>query len=375
MTTAPKITGKPDTDPSATAPLRLVDPPVSLLKQCLIGPDTSIYTLIERFNIRTEQIGIVVDDQRRLLGTVTDGDLRRGMLRGVTTDAPVGEIMNTAPRTLPVDQPHDDITNYMRHERVRHMPIVDFAGRVVDLVALDKLLGPTQQPYPVVIMAGGEGTRLRPLTEHTPKPMLDVGGQPILETIVRRCAASGFSEFYISVNYQAGVIKHHFGDGRHLGVDITYLEEMSPLGTAGPLGQLPRGITTPVLVLNGDILTKMDPARLIEFHRDASAVATMGVREYEFQIPYGVVDIDDNEIRGLREKPVSRQFINAGIYVLEQGALDLLPRDAASDMPALFTACRAEGLKTLAFPIREYWVDIGHIDDYRRANEDYPIIF
>ena len=375
MTTAPKISGNPHKAPSATAPLRLVAPPQSLLQQCMIGPDTPIQILIEHFNIRIEHIGIVVDDQQRLLGTVTDGDLRRGMLRGVTTDAPVGDIMNTAPRTLPVDQPHDDITLYMRHERVRHMPIVDFADRVVDLVTLDKLLGPTQQPYPVVIMAGDEGTRLRPLTEHTPKPMLDVGGQPILETIVRRCAASGFSEFYISVNYQAEVIKHHFGDGRHLGVDITYLEEMSPLGTAGPLGHLPRGITTPVLVLNGDILTKMDPARLIEFHRDAGAAATMGVREYEFQIPYGVVDIDDNEIRGLREKPVSRQFINAGVYVLDRTALDLLPPDAASDMPALFTTCRTEGLKTIAFPIREYWVDIGHIDDYRRANKDYPIIF
>lgn len=375
MTTTPKITGKPVTDPPVTAPLRLVDPPISLLKQCLIGPETSIYTLIERFNTRAEQIGIVVDEQRRLLGTVTDGDLRRGMLRGITTDAPVREIMNTAPRTLPVDQPHDDITSYMRHERVRHMPIVDFAGRVVDLIFLDKLLGPTPQPYPVVIMAGGEGARLRPLTEHTPKPMLDVGGQPILETIVRRCAAAGFGEFYISVNYRADVIKRHFGDGRHLGVEISYLDEMTPLGTAGPLGHLPRGIEAPVLVLNGDILTKVDPARLIEFHRDAGAAATMGVREYESQIPYGVVDIDDNEIRGLREKPVSRQFINAGIYVLGQSALDLLPQDAASDMPALFTACRTEGLKTLAFPIREYWIDIGHIDDYRRANEDFPIIF
>jgi len=375
MTTAPKIIKISDRDPSATAPLRLVDPPQSLLTQCLTGPDTSIHTLIESFNIRTEQIGIVVDGQRRLLGTVTDGDLRRGMLRGVTTDAPVREIMNTAPRTLSINQPRDDITNYMRHERVRHMPIVDFAGRVVDLVTLDKLLGPTPQPYPVVIMAGGEGARLRPLTEHTPKPMLDVGGQPILETIIRRCADAGFGEFYISVNYRADVIKHHFGDGRHFGVDISYLEEMTPLGTAGPLGQLPQAITTPVVVLNGDILSKVDPARLVEFHRDAGAAATMGVREYEFQIPYGVVDIDDNEIRGLREKPVSRHFINAGIYVLDQSALDLLPQDAASDMPALFTACRAEGLKTLAFPIREYWVDIGHIDDYRRANEDYPIIF
>jgi dTDP-glucose pyrophosphorylase len=346
-----------------------------LLQQCLIGPDTSIHSLIEIFNLRAEHIGLVVDEQRRLLGTVTDGDLRRGMLRGVTTKAPVREIMSTEPRTLPIDRPRDDAVAYMRHERIRHLPVVDFAGRIVDLVTLDALLGPTPQPYPVVIMAGGEGTRLRPLTEHTPKPMLDVGGQPILETIVQRCAAAGFSEFYISVNYRADVIKHHFGDGRSLGVEISYLEEMSPLGTAGPLGQLPPAITTPVLVLNGDILTKMDPARLVEFHRDAGAAATMGVREYEFQIPYGVVDIDDNEIRGLREKPVSRQFINAGVYVLSRSALDLLPLDAASDMPALFAACRAEGLKTIAFPIREYWVDIGHMDDYRRANEDYPIIF
>jgi dTDP-glucose pyrophosphorylase len=375
MSTAPKITEIANPNASDAASLRLVEPPHSLLKQCLIGPDTSIHTLIERFNARAEQIGIVVDEHRRLLGTVTDGDLRRGMLRGLTTDAPVREIMNTAPRTLSIDQPRDDITSYMRHERVRHLPVIDFAGRAVDLITLDKLLDPTPQPYPVVIMAGGEGTRLRPLTEHTPKPMLDVGGQPILETIIRRCAAVGFSDFFISVNYRADVIKHHFGDGRPLGVAINYLDEMTPLGTAGPLGQLPNGLATPMLVLNGDILTKMDPARVVEFHRDAGAAATMGVREYEFQIPYGVVDIDDNEIRGLREKPVSRQFINAGIYVLDQCALDLLPRDSASDMPNLFTACRAAGLKTLAFPIREYWVDIGHMDDYRRANEDYPVIF
>ena len=365
--------------PQAATPgaksLRVVEPPHSLLQQCLIGPDTSIRTLIERFTTRAEQIGIVVDEHQRLLGTVTDGDLRRGILRGVTTDAPVREIMNTEPRTLSIDQPRDDITGFMRRERVRHLPVVDFAGRAVDLITLDKLLGPTPQPYPVVIMAGGEGTRLRPLTEHTPKPMLDVGGQPILETIIRRCAAAGFSQFFLSVNYRADVIKHHFADGRNLGVQITYLHEMTPLGTAGALGQLPAGLDTPVLVLNGDVLTKMDPARLIDFHRDAEAAATMGVREYEFQIPYGVVDIDDSEIRGLREKPVSRQFINAGIYVLDRAALDLLPEDAASDMPALFAACRAAGLKTMAFPIREYWIDIGHLDDYRRANEDFPVIF
>lgn len=375
MATAPKIPAAPATESAEVRPLHLVEPPRSLLQQCLIGPETTIRVLIERFNARAEQIGIVVDAQRRLLGTVTDGDVRRGILRGVTTEQPVRDIMNPAPRTLTIDQPRDDLVAFMRRQRIRHLPVVDFAGRPVDLIVLDKLLGPAPQPFPVVIMAGGEGRRLRPLTEHTPKPMLDVGGQPILETIIRRCAASGFNQFYISVNYRADVIKHHFGDGRPLGVEISYLNEQTPLGTAGPLGLLPREVATPLLVLNGDILTKMDPARVVDFHRDAEAAATMGVREYEYQIPYGVVEIDDNEIRNLREKPVSRQFINAGIYVLDRTALDLLPPDAATDMPALFAACRAAGLKTLAFPIREYWVDIGHIDDYRRANEDFPMIF
>lgn len=365
----------PQPVPADPPALSEVAPPQSLLAQSLIGPDTSIRTLIERFTTRRVQIGLVIDAQQKLVGTVTDGDLRRGLLRSISTDAPLREIMNTAPRTLRFGEPRGDIVAFMRREKIKHLPVVDFAGRAVDLITIESLLAPAPQPYPIVLMAGGEGRRLRPLTEHTPKPMLDVGGRPILETIVRRFAAAGFSDFHISVNYRADVIRNHFGDGGSLGIDISYIEEDMPLGTAGPLARLSANQDSPVLVMNGDILSKVDPVQMIDFHRENASAATMAVRSYESQVPYGVVDITDNEIRGLREKPVTRHFINAGIYVLGPDALDLVPRDRAFDMPDLFEACRVHNLRTHAYPVEEYWVDIGQIDDYRRANADFASIF
>lgn len=360
--------------PSAPA-LQPVAPPQSLLAQSLIGPDTSIHTLIERFTTQRVQIGLVIDPQQKLMGTVTDGDLRRGLLRGIQTDAPVGLIMNAAPRTIRFGEPRGDVLAFMRREKIKHIPVIDFAGRAVDLITLDALLTPERQPYPIVLMAGGEGRRLRPLTEHTPKPMLDVGGRPILETIIRRFAAAGFSEFHISVNYRADVIRNHFGRGDALGVDVSYIEEDMPLGTAGPLARLAREQDKPLIVMNGDILSKLDPMQMIDFHRENDATATMAVRSYEVQVPYGVVEVDDNEIRSLREKPVTRHFINAGIYVLSPSALDFVPRDQAYDMPQLFDDCRSAGLRTSAYPVEEYWVDIGQMDDYRRANADFASIF
>ncbi len=358
-----------------TPDIKPVAPPQSLLAQSLIGPDTSIHTLIERFTTQMVQIGLVVDRQRRLIGTVTDGDLRRGLLRGITTDAPVRTIMNSAPRTIRFGEPRGDILAFMRREKIKHIPVVDFAGRAVDLITLDALLAPKVQPYPIVLMAGGEGRRLRPLTEHTPKPMLDVGGRPILETIIRRFADAGFSEFHISVNYRADVIRNHFGKGGTLGVDISYIEEDMPLGTAGPLGRLGARPDQPLLVMNADILSKLDPEQMIDFHRANGASATMAVRPYEVQVPYGVVELEGNEIRGLSEKPVTRHYINAGIYVLDPDALDMVPCDARFDMPQLFDACRNAGLSTQAYPVEEYWVDIGQIDDYRRANAEFAATF
>ncbi len=329
--------------PPAAAEFAPRDPaaevPRSLLAQSLVTPDTPIRTVVERFTAWAVKIALVVDANRKLVRTVTDGDIRRGLLRGVATTAPVRTIMNPDPRTIRFGEPRGDVLAFMRREKIRHIPVIDFAGRAIDLITEESLLAPSAQPYPVVLMAGGEGRRLRPLTEHTPKPMLDVGGRPILETIVRRLSAVGFADSHISVNYRADVIKNHFGNGTALGVDVSYIDEDMPLGTAGPLARLARG-DHPVLVMNGDILSKVDPVQLIDFHRESGAAATMAVRSHEIQVPYGVVDIADNEIRGLREKPVTRHFINAGIYVLGDEALGLVPGDRPFDMPDLFEACR-----------------------------------
>ena len=347
----------------------------TLSERSLLGPDTTIYELIVRFTSMTPLIGLVVDDRRCLLGTVTDGDIRRGLLRGVATSEPVAAIMNRNPRTFRFGEPQGDVLAFMRRERVQHVPVVDFAGRVVDLLTVDSLLQPRPQDMPVVLMAGGQGMRLRPLTTNTPKPMLVVGGRPILETIIRRLADAGFANFHISVNYHADVIQSHFGDGTAFGVNVQYIEESEPLGTAGPLGLLPRDLDKPVLVMNADVLTKLDPSRMIAFHTQNRSIATMGVREHEVQVPYGVVDLENNRIVGLREKPVERYFINAGVYILAPEARGLIPTGAAYDMPSLFEACNAADLKTLAFPIRDYWVDIGRPDDFRRANDEFASIF
>lgn len=358
----------------AAAPASFLDAG-GLPDHTLLDPQTTIHELIVRFTWMTPQIGLVVDDRRCLLGTVTDGDIRRGLLRGLATSEPVAEIMNRTPRTFRFREPQGDVLAFMRRERVQHVPIVDFAGRVVDLVTVESLLQPKPQDMPVVLMAGGMGLRLRPLTDTVPTPMLEVGGKPILETIVRRLAAAGFANFHISVNYRAEVIQRHFGDGSAFGVSVRYIEENEPLGTAGPLGLLPRDLDKPVLVMNGDVLTKVDPARMVAFHGQNRSGATMGVREHEMQVPYGVVDMENYRIVGLREKPVERYYINAGIYILGPEARALIPAGNASDMPALFEACQAAGVRTLAFPIRDYWVDIGQPDDYRRANDEFASIF
>lgn len=372
----PTQDGQPTSDPVGAVGTGTPTPTKpAALERSLIGPSAPMRAVIEHLNDNGTQICLVVDDRRVLQGTVTDGDVRRAILRGLNTESPVGDFMYRQPRVFQFGRDRDDALAYLRRHGLKHLPVVDFAGRAVDLITLDGLLAPQTRDNWVVIFAGGEGMRLRPLTENTPKPMLEVGGQPILETILRRCATAGFTKFFLSVNYQADTIKQYFGDGGHLGLTIRYVEEDSPLGTAGSLGLLPETGDKPFVVMNGDILTKADPALLVAYHEENQATATMAVREYEVQVPYGVVDLHANKIQEIREKPLERYFINAGIYVLNRAALSQLTAGAAMDMPELFDRLRDDGHKTLAYPIREYWVDIGHMDDYQRANSEFPDIF
>jgi NDP-sugar pyrophosphorylase family protein len=263
----------------------------------------------------------------------------------------------------------------MTQKDLRHIPVLDEQGRIVDLKILEDLIKRSSQDNWVVLMAGGLGARLRPLTNDCPKPMLRIGNKPLLETILENFIDFGYQRFFMAVNYKAEMIEDHFGDGSDWGVTIEYLREKKPLGTAGALGLLPARPSLPFLVMNGDVLTKINLQHLLDFHQTYQAKATMCVREYRFQVPYGVIQTDQHRLKIIDEKPVQKFFVNAGIYVLEPLVLDFVPDNDYLDMPALFEGLITKGLETIVFPIREYWMDIGRLDDIERANGEYYEIF
>lgn len=338
-------------------------------------PRTSIRDTIRVLDESAKQIVLVVNEGNRLLGTVTDGDIRRSILKGMSLEEPVQRIMNTDPTVAVVDEGRESILALMQRTRLHHLPLVDENHCVMGLETLDELIQLRARENQVVLMAGGLGNRLRPLTDECPKPMLKVGNKPLLETILENFIEYGFHRFYIAVNYMADVVKSYFGDGSRWGVDIKYLHEEQQLGTAGALSLLQDTPTEAILVMNGDLLTKVNFKQLLDFHYGHQAKATMCVREYDFQVPYGVVKIDGPRITSIDEKPIQRFFVNAGIYVLEPEALDLISPNSYFDMPTLFEKLIELKMESAVFPIREYWLDIGHLADYNRANGEYRDVF
>lgn len=345
------------------------------LKAHCISNDAPILEAIKVIESSSGKIALVVDRDGRLRGTVTDGDIRRGLLSGVTVQQSVSLVLNHNPRTAPVGIKQDALLASMQQSRLRHMPLVDHNGRLVGLETLANLLQTGNRENWVVLMAGGEGRRLRPLTSDTPKPMLPVGTKPILETIMEKFVAAGFHKFFLSVNYKAELVEKHFGDGSSRGVEINYLREERALGTAGALGLLPERPTAPLFVMNGDILTNIDFGNILDFHRDHHAAATMCVYEYRLEVPYGVVSIDGHRLGAIEEKPTFRHYVNAGIYVLEPLALECIERNSERTMPHLFESLMAEGHTCNVCPIREYWLDIGQVADLQRANREFPKVF
>lgn len=313
---------------------------------------------------------LVTTESGGLAGTVSDGELRRALLRGTSMDAPVASIMNREPKTS------RESDRDPRRGRDHHgpLPVLDEEGRVVGLQLSSVLPEDSLRDRWVVMMAGGAGKRLHPLTESCPKSLLPVGGRPLLETTLERLRSFGFRQFYFSVHYKASMIQDHFGDGSRFGVRIEYIQEEKPLGTAGSLSLLPSPPSKPFLVMNADLLTSVDLGRLLDYHEDNGADATLCVYGYDLQIPYGVVQLEDDRMTGLRERPVERLLVNAGIYVLEPSVLDLVPFNESFDMPALFDALLARQRPTAAFPIREYWLDIGRISDFERANAEHSSV-
>jgi dTDP-glucose pyrophosphorylase len=341
-------------------------------RDALVSSSTSLRQTIEAITEGGLQIALVVDSENKLLGTVTDGDIRKAILAGKDLNITAGEAMRSQPITSASKTPRAAILKLMREKRIHQMPLIDDQGRVVDVLTVDDMIGAAQKPNAVVIMAGGLGTRLHPLTEETPKPMLKVGGKPILETIMQSFIDQGFTNFFVSVNYKAKIISEYFGDGSRLGAKISYLHEKSRLGTAGGLSLLPHDVHAPIIVMNGDLLTRISVDALLDFHERESAVATMVVREDQYQVPYGVVEVDGTQIVGVEEKPIQRHLVNAGIYVISQDGLNNIPGDTFYDMPTHFAKLSANGHRTAAFPLHEYWVDIGRLDELERAQREWP---
>lgn len=344
-------------------------------KQILVAPSDSIYRTLEVIDRSALQIALVVDEKGRLLGTVTDGDVRRGILRGLGLDSTVAEIMNKNFSFSHVEDVREKVLAIMSNKSLHQLPIIDHNGCLLGIHTIDSLMASNTRDNIVFLMAGGLGSRLKPLTANCPKPLLRVGGKPILESIVESFIEQGFKNFYISINYKGEMIEEYFGDGSDLGVQINYIREDKQLGTVGSLRLLSATNNQPIIVMNGDILTKVDFRNLLDFHLSQEADATLCIREYQLEVPYGVVSVERNRFRGIEEKPKEKFHINAGLYVINPELINYIPENAYFDMPELFKILAQKNHETAVYPIREYWMDIGHMEDYERANGEYREVF
>ena len=318
------------------------------------------------------RIVMVINDNNQLIGTLTDGDIRRGLIRHLPMEIKIAEIMFKEPTVAMQEESRKSILAKMKKRGLFQIPIVDKNRTIVGLETIQHILEKKQYDNPVLLMAGGFGTRLHPLTEHTPKPLLKVGGKPILENILEQFIAAGFHNFYITTHYKAEMVQKYFGGGSDLGVSINYIQEKKPLGTAGALGLLPNEIPDlPIILMNGDILTKVDFQKLLSFHTEHGGDVTMCVREYDFQVPYGVIKAEKHRVTKIVEKPVHKFFINAGIYVLNPEVLNAIDGKSYLDMPLLLNEKINRNRQVNMFPVYEYWLDIGQMEEFERAQKHY----
>lgn len=339
-------------------------------RNLLLKADDSIHNAIEVIDRGAKGIALVVDESGRLLGTVTDGDIRRGILRHVPLGNPVAEVMNLRPKTLLAGYQRSEALRRFGGEYILQIPVVDAAGAVVGLETLGEMIRKPIHENPVFLMAGGFGTRLKPLTDNCPKPMLPVGGKPLLQNILEDLIGYGFRSFHIAVHYLAEQIIDHFGDGSGWHVRIEYIHEDRPLGTAGALGLLPPSLPgLPLIMINGDIVTRVNYEELLRYHETQGAAATVCVREHDLQVPYGVIEASEYEIRDIIEKPVYKFFVNAGIYVLSPEVVRSVEPGVRIDMPDLLKRAMRQRFRVGMFPVHEYWMDIGRMPDFQLAQQ------
>jgi len=333
-----------------------------------LSTESTLKDAIKSIDNGAIQLCLVLDNQK-VVGCITDGDIRRGLLNRCHMDSPVTDFMNKDFLYLTEDDSWDSALRLMKRHLIHHIPVLTNDKELVRIFLFDALLTENVMPNSVVIMAGGEGKRLRPLTDNCPKPMLMVDGKPILERIVEKCISFGFRNFFFSVNYLKEQINEYFQDGAAWGVKIDYLEESEPLGTAGPLSLMPRAVDGPLLVLNGDLLTSVDLIKLINLHKQQSSLFTIATRQFSTNIPFGVVNTSGFEVLGIEEKPEIKHNVNAGIYVIDTDVLEFVPKNKFFDMPDLIELLLINKKRVLAFPIHENWLDVGLPESLRLAHK------
>ncbi len=341
-----------------------------------VGPEAALSEVLPILDKNGKGVVLVVDDDRTFHGLVTDGDIRRAIMSHVDFKVPVKEFLlkkegpgPDKPLTALDSSEENELIALMERNRVRHLPLLDREGLVSALTLISEIGSGIDRKMQAVVMAGGKGMRLRPLTNKVPKPLLPIGGKPVIERIIDQLRNSGIQEISISTLYRADKIQEHFGDGSEFGVNLHYTEEEQPLGTAGALSLL-KEVQEPVLVINGDILTAVNFRAMFDFHKEHKADLTVAVRKYEFSVPFGVVEVENAMVNNLQEKPNLSIFINAGIYLIQPEVLENITPNEHLDMTDLIEGLLEKGQPVASFPVHEYWIDIGQLGDYTQAQTD-----
>lgn len=349
-------------------------------KKIILEPETTMDNAISVMDDEALKMVLVANSENKLLGTITDGDIRRALIKHLPMKTKISEIMFTEPTYCSKSDSDEKILSVMKSKDILQIPILDEEYKIVGLKTINNLMGEkniseNKFSNPVLIMAGGLGKRLLPITEETPKPLIKLGGRPIIENILIKLINSGFSNFFFATNYQAEKFEQYFKDGSDWGVSIRYLQEEKPLGTAGAIGLLPEKVHEPMLIINGDILTKINYENMLAYHEDNNVDATICVRKQDFQIPYGVVESKNNFVVDIDEKPIKSFFVNAGIYILNPNLLSKIEKNKFTDMPEFLTNQINNKLKIGMFPVHEYWLDIGNHTNLKKAEIDSLELF
>ena len=339
-----------------------------------INQNASIKEALEVIDKGAIKVAVVLSDDGLLLGMLNDGDIRRALLKGMSLGDSIAGIINKHPVVANINDTKERILELANEKKLHQIPIIS-NGKLIGIQDIREFLAPKNKPNKVILMVGGLGTRLRPLTNDMPKPMLDVGNKPILHTIVENFAKYGYTDIIMCVNYKSEIIKEYFGNGDKFGVKIEYVLENQRMGTAGALSLLQKRPKDDFFVMNGDLLTNVNFEYLHEYHKDSNALASICIRKYEMQVPYGVVNVRANKVTSIEEKPTQSFFVSAGIYMFSPIVLDFIPKGVFYDMPTLFSELLKHDFPIHPFPIREYWLDIGRMDEYRRANDEYEGVF